>query len=303
MVDSMGGIVFDEVGDVEKIPSGVLVLDFLLGGGFPRGLVTEIVGDFSTGKTLLALRMVKQFLKADGLVFYNDSESCLNPEWVRAMGIPTDGFVYNSSLHFEECFKSIEKYCLLVKKTNRPCLYVWDSLAASDIKIGKSLQDSPVAARARLCSELMPDIVDLVKESKTTLLILNQLRSKIGISFGQSWSSCGGRAIEYYPSLRLLLKKKGKIIRNKTAIGMLIGVEIIKSRVCKPHSRITLGLSFKTGLSRFSGLLETLKDAGMIVESGGMYKLGDMSFARKNIPNIGDELWELVDQEQLKERI
>jgi len=296
LAKSLKAITLDEIDDqIPRAGTGCLVLDFLLDGGIPYGLVTEIVGDYSTGKSLLGLQLCREVIKAGGVGIYLDSENAINKQWaVKTLGIDPATLICPTVVSLENGYNIINDICQSTYKQKVPTIIVWDTIAATPAAAHREIEKnySTIALAARINSERLSLIIDPLKQSGVALVLLNQLRSKIGVMFGQKWESCGGRAIRFYSSLRLYITRMGKLKSNNKIYGTVGRVEIIKSRCGPPFRKVVFEIDFKQGIAPWSGMLELLKDANIISVSGGIYKTKYInSFHSKDLPNIYQELW------------
>lgn len=299
----------DQLGEAEvPISTGCLVIDCLLKGGLPGGLITEVVGDYSTGKTLLALQVCREVINAGGMGVYLDSENALNRDWaVKTLGVNPASLICPLTGSLEDGYDVIQKACKIVAEAGvKPSIIVWDSIAATPpAVIRKDEKGSRMAVAARINSERMPLLLEPVHQSGTILLILNQLRSKIGTLYGQKWESCGGRAIRFYSSLRLHVTRRSKEKTDGRVTGTIGRIEIIKSRWCQPFTKVDFEIDFKRGIPPWSGLLALLKKAGLLEASGGRYRLKGKktSFTKAQLPELYEKLWAQVDQDKIEQAI
>jgi len=302
----LGAEILDDLEDESTLAStGCVPLDYLLEGGIPAGLITEIVGDFSTGKSLIGLQLCREVIRAGGIGVYLDSENALNKNWaVDSLDINPEELIYLTAFSLEKTYEKIKEVCKEAK-TDRPVMIVWDTIAASQpdaITISKSSDSkikkdySPIGLAARKNSENMPEIVKCLRESGASLVILNQLRSKIGVLFGQKWESCGGRAIRFYSSLRLHMTKRGKIKQGGICTGITGCMEVIKSRRSKPFTKVEFDVDFNSGIDPWSGMTKLLTKAGIVAAIGGVYKFkgSKKSFKSADLPQIYKEIWDLA---------
>jgi len=305
LAESLKAATLDEMDDqVPRASTGCLVLDFLLDGGVPHGLITEIVGDYSTGKSLLGLQLCREVIKAGGVGIYLDSENAINKQWaVETLGIKPSTLICPTVVSLESGYDIINNVCQSTCRQKIPTIIVWDTIAATPAAAaheGEGKNYSTIALAARINSERLSLIVNPLKRSGVALVLLNQLRSKIGIMFGQKWESCGGRAIRFYSSLRLHVTRIGKLKTNNKIYGVVGRVEIIKSRCGPPFRKVVFEIDFKRGIAPWSGMLELLKNADIISASGGVYSseyISEPSFRAKDLPNLYKELWETAEKD------
>ena len=310
-----GAALLDDFKPIAKpLSTGCLALDFLLEGGIPAGLITEIVGDFSTGKSMLGLQLCREAINAGGWGLLIDSENALNkPYAIKVLGVDKNLMTYMG----EDLESTYDFVINLLKKEAKkgkikdPAIIVWDTIAGTPpAEVKDTKQNTRFAPWARIHSEKLPVLLTDLRSTGIALVLMNQLRSKMNVLFGRHWESHGGRAINFYPSLRLHLTPKGKITVDNTIVGTKGRMEIIKSRVCRPFGQVDFTIDFEKGITPWSGTLELFKKAGLVKINGSMYELlaEDGSFCRfrpsqLNRPDIYEGLWEKADKEILKKAL
>ena len=311
LAESLGATLLDDVEPVaDPISTGCKAFDFLLQGGIPSGLITEFVGDFSTGKSLLGLQICRECLNSGGIAVLIDSENSINKSWAtEVLKVDSSKLIYYVAPNLEDTydflFGAVQKF-----KKKIPSVIVWDSIAATPPAVVKGeISGSDLAAAARVNSKKLPTLLSGLRNSGTGLVLINQLRSKIGVLFGQKWDSYGGRAIKFYSSLRVHIVKTGRVKTDKITIGTKGRAEIIKSRICRPFTFLDFTIDFEKGITPWSGTLELFKKAGlvrkvgkkeddMLVFSSNSYKC---KFKSSQIDEDGvwESLWSYADEEKL----
>lgn len=304
---ALGTVTLDDLAaDGPTISTGCHVLDLQLGGGIPAGMITELVGDFSSGKSMLGIQICREAIKAGGVAFYCDSERALNRDWaVAALGIDPKGLVYLEAATLEDMYERILAVIkALGKVTGPPCVLVWDSIAASPPKHILDGDNNAVAAAARVNSEQLPRVLTGLQATGVALVLINQKRMKPMVMFGQKWESMGGQAVRYYSTVRVHMIKLGKEKHGGRIVGTRGMTELIKSRRCKPFSQVKFELLFDHGVQPWSGMLSLFNEAGMLDTSGGVYTFKSdgykARFTKAQLPELHAELWEHANKERLQ---
>jgi len=314
LAESFGASLLEDIQpNGNPISTGCLAFDFLLQGGIPSGLITEIVGDFSTGKSMLGLQLCREVIKAGGWAVLIDSENSINKDFAtKVLGVD-ENLMYFIAEDLESTYEFLVN--LLEKqakkaKAKKPCVIVWDTPAATPPAIVKGTKSgSPIAPAARVHSERIPLLLNYLRGTGIALVLVNQLRSKIGVLFGQKWESYGGRAIRFYSSLRLHLTRGGRTKKNEQTTGTRGRMEIIKSRICRPFTQVEFTIDFDRGIPPWSGTLELFKKAGIIRQGKNSSLLsyypkeGDRVILKPiqiSNPEIYQQMWDQADKEKLE---
>ncbi|GHG44797.1 recombinase RecA [Streptomyces griseocarneus] len=246
---------------IEVIPTGSTALDVALGvGGLPRGRVVEIYGPESSGKTTLTLHAVANAQKAGGTVAFVDAEHALDPEYARALGVDTDNLIL------------LEIVDMLVR-SGALDLIVIDSVAAlvPRAEIEGEMGDSHVGLQARLMSQALRKITSALNQSKTTAIFINQLREKIGVMFGSPETTTGGRALKFYASVRLDIRRIETLKDGTEAVGNRTRVKVVKNKVSPPFKQAEFDILYGQGISREGGLIDMGVEHGFIRKAGAWY--------------------------------
>jgi len=274
---AFGFVDMTKIENIKCCTTGVTAFDLAMSGGFPEGRLTEVFGEFQTGKSLLCYQAIREVQRVGGFVFLLDSERSLDPRWVKALGIDVTQMVYDTPESLEDAFKKMEGVVKHVRANakvyeNHPFLIVYDSLATSVAK--KELEgefgDPEMGIRARVISSSLRKLINLIADHRVSLIFVNQLRSKIGVLVGLKEETTGGRAPKFYASLRVSMRGRGKILdAEDRVIGFKGILEVQKSRIGIPFRSVEFELLFKKGFPKFSGLGAYLQGQGVFQIGGG----------------------------------
>jgi recombination protein RecA len=255
---------------VPVIPSGSISLDQALGiGGFPRGRVVEVFGPESSGKTTIALQMIAQAQAAGGTVAFIDAEHALDPTYARRLGVDTDNLLVSQPDHGEQ---ALEITAALVGSGAVDAIVV-DSVAAlvPKAELEGEMGDSHVGLQARLMSQALRKLTGVTARTQTCLLFINQIREKIGVLFGSPETTTGGRALKFYSSIRLEVRKLGAIKDGETVVGSRTKVKVVKNKLAPPFREVEFDLLYGEGISREGDLLDLAASNNLVEKSGSWY--------------------------------
>ncbi|HEX6920770.1 MAG TPA: recombinase RecA [Actinomycetes bacterium] len=297
----------DEVrAPMEVIPTGSIALDIALGiGGLPRGRVVEIYGPESSGKTTVALHAIANAQRSGGIAAFIDAEHALDPEYAKKLGVDTDGLLVSQPDTGEQALEIAD----MLIRSGALDIIVIDSVAAlvPRAEIGGEMGDSHVGLQARLMSQALRKITGALSQSKTTAVFINQLREKVGVMFGSPETTSGGRALKFYSSVRLDVRRIETLKDGQEAVGNRVRVKVVKNKVSPPFRQAEMDLLFGQGISREGGLIDMGVEQGFVRKSGAWYTYeGDQlgqgkenarSFLRDN-PDLTDEL-----EKRIKEKL
>ena len=265
--------------NVEAIPTGSISLDAALGiGGVPRGRIIEIFGPESSGKTTVALHIVAEAQKLGGEAAFIDAEHALDPEYARALGVDIDNLLVSQPDYGEQALQITEALVL----SGALDVIVIDSVAALTPKteIDGNMGDAYVGVLARQMSQAMRKLAGPVSRSNTVAIFINQLRDKIGVIYGSSETTTGGRALKFYSSVRLDVRKV-EVIKNGTEpVGSHVRVKVAKNKVAPPFREAEFDLMFGEGISRESELVDLGMRIGLVIKSGSWFNLGEMKIGQ-----------------------
>lgn len=288
--------------NVEFIPTGSIGLDMALGiGGVPRGRVVEIFGPESSGKTTVALQIIAQAQKAGGVAAFIDAEHALDPLYARKLGVDIDNLLISQPDYGEQALEIADA----LVRSGAIDIIVVDSVAAlvPKAEIEGEMGDSHVGLQARLMSQALRKLTGIISKSRTTAIFINQLREKIGVMFGNPETTTGGRALKFYASIRLDVRRIDSIKVDNVVIGNRTRVKVVKNKVAPPFRQAEFDIIFGEGISREGGVVDLATEMEIFTKSGSWYsykenRLGQgrenvKDFLRKN-PQMLDELEAII---------
>ena len=259
---------------VDAIPTGAVNLDLAIGtGGIPRGRVTEIFGPESSGKTTLALHVAANAQKAGGVAAYVDAEHALDVDYARKLGVDVDNLLISQPDTGEQ---AIEITDILVR-SGAVDVVVIDSVAAlvPKAEIEGDMGDTHVGLQARLMSQALRKLAGGINRSRTSVIFINQLREKVGILFGNPETTSGGRALKFYASVRLDMRRIGQVKERDVVIGNRTRVKVVKNKVAPPFRQAEFDIMFDEGISHSALLVDLAAEAGVIQKTGAWYAYND----------------------------
>ncbi len=283
---------------LETIPTGSLAVDAAIGvGGFPRGRVVEVYGPESSGKTTLALSVVAQAQKRGGVAAFIDAEHALDAEYAKKLGVDIDNLLVSQPDHGEQALEIAE----MLVRSNGVDVVVVDSVAAlvPRAELEGEMGDSHVGLQARLMSQALRKLTAIVAKSKTCLVFINQIREKIGVMFGNPETTTGGRALKFYSSVRIDIRRISAIKEGETVTGSRVKVKVVKNKVAAPFRQAEFDIDYGEGISRVGELIDLGIEHKAVLKSGAWFAAGDVrlgqgrenakQFLRDN-PELADEL-------------
>ncbi len=259
---------------VEAIPTGAINLDAAIGvGGIPRGRITEIYGPESSGKTTLCLHIVANAQRAGGVAAYIDAEHALDVEYARKLGVNVEDLLVSQPDTGEQALEIVD----ILVRSGAVDLVVVDSVAAlvPKAEIEGEMGDSIVGVQARLMSQALRKLAGAINRSNTAVVFINQLREKIGVMFGNPETTTGGKALKFYASLRLDIRRIGPVKEREAVIGNHVRVKVVKNKVAPPFRQAEFDIMFDEGISHTSLLVDLASEANIIQKSGAWYSYND----------------------------
>src|SRR5690242_20882612 len=258
---------------VESIPTGAINLDAAIGiGGIPRGRITEIYGPESSGKTTLSLHVVANAQRAGGVAAYIDAEHALDTEYARKLGVDVENLLISQPDTGEQALEIAD----ILVRSGAIDVVVIDSVAAlvPKAEIEGDMGDSHVGLQARLMSQALRKLTGSIARSKTSVVFINQLREKIGVMFGNPETTTGGKALKFYASLRLDIRRIGPVKDKEDVVGSHVRVKVVKNKVAAPFKQAEFDIMYAEGISHASLVLDIAAEAGIIDKSGAWYSYG-----------------------------
>lgn len=265
---------------VSVIPTGSISLDLALGGGLPKGRIIEIYGPESSGKTTLALHAISEFQKRGGQAAFVDAEHALDPEYATRIGVDIKNLLISQPDTGEQALEIVDT----LVRSNAVAIIVIDSVAALTprAEIEGEMGGSLPGLQARLMSQALRKLTAIAAKSSCTLIFLNQIRYKIGVMFGNPETTTGGNALKFYASIRLDIRRTGKVEEgtgeNKQIIGNTTRVKVVKNKVAPPFKKAEFLIMYNVGIDKITDLLTTGVRLGIVEKSGAFYTLGNQKF-------------------------
>jgi recombination protein RecA len=290
-------------------------------GGFPVGRITEITGLEASGKSLLAAHTLAETQKRGGLAVYIDTEAATSAEFLEAIGADLKTMLYVPLETIEEIFETIETIVDGVRKSDKDRLVtiVVDSIMGASTKIEMAAEydkDGYATSKSIILSKAMRKVTNWIARERICLIFTNQLRTKLGVSFGDQWTTAGGKAIPFHASVRLRLKNTGQIKAKINGVEQIVGsktnVQVVKNRIGPPHRKVDYEIYYDSGIDNYGGWLAIMKTFDIVTQAGAHYTLqdvdhetgetfGEVKFQSKNfvekvidVPAIKDRLYKRI---------
>jgi recombination protein RecA len=289
---------------IEGVPTGSLSLDIALGGaGIPRGRVIEIFGPESSGKTTLTLHVIGNTQRLGGVAAFIDAEHALDPSWAKRLGVQLDDLLVSQPDTGEQALE----ICEMLVRSNAVDMIVIDSVAAliPRAEIEGEMGDSHMGLQARLMSQALRKLTGCISKSKCTVIFINQMREKIGVMFGNPETTPGGRALKFYASIRIDVRRTGSIKEGEIAVGNRTRARVVKNKIAPPFRDAEFDIMFDRGISYEGDLLDLAATANVVEKTGAWYnyKSTRLEQGRENAkqflvanPDLADEIREAVLQ-------
>lgn len=265
--------------DINSIPTGSIGLDAALGiGGVPRGRIIEIYGPESSGKTTLSLHIIAEAQKMGGICAFIDAEHAMDPEYSKRLGVKIDQLLISQPDNGEQALEIVDS----LVRSGKIDVIVVDSVAALTPKdeIEGDMGAHHVGKQARLMSQALRKLTAIVAKSKTVVIFINQIRMQIGVMFGNPETTPGGKALKFYTSVRLDIRRIAQIKKGEEIMGGRIRVKVVKNKVAAPFKQTEFDLMYNEGISKEGEIIALGEKLGIMQKSGNSYKYGDTPLGR-----------------------
>ena len=288
---------------IEVIPTGSIALDVALGvGGYPKGRIIEIYGPESSGKTTFALHAIAEAQKKGGYAAFIDAEHALDPTYAKALGVDVDNLILSQPDNGEQALEIVEA----LVRSNAIDIIVIDSVAAlvPKAEIDGDMGSSYIGLQARLMSQAMRKLAGAINKTKTVAIFINQIREKVGVMFGSPETTSGGRALKFYATIRLDIRRVDQIKNGADAIGNITRIRVVKNKVAPPFKSCEVDLIFGKGVSHEGELLDMACNLDIVQKSGAWFSYGGnrLGQGRENVKELLANNKELCDEIEAKVR-
>lgn len=261
----------EAINNVDAISTGSIMVDYALGvGGVPRGRITEIYGPEASGKTTLAMHVIAEAQKAGGYAAFVDAEHAFDPKYAKNLGINTDELIISQPDSGEQALEITET---LIRSAALDVIVI-DSVAAlvPRAELEGEMGDSHMGLQARLMSQAMRKITGIISKTRTSCIFINQIREKIGVMFGNPETTSGGRALKFYSSVRMDIRRIGSLKQGDDVVGNRTKVKVVKNKVAPPFKVVEFNIMYGKGISRIAELLDLAVEFDIIEKRGSWYR-------------------------------
>lgn len=294
---------FQERMAFEVVPSGSIALDLALGvGGYPRGRIVEIYGPESSGKTTLALHAIAEAQKTGGTAAFIDVEHALDPNYAAALGVDLDNLLVSQPDTGEQALEIAE----MLTRSNAVDVIVVDSVAAlvTKAELEGDMGDAHVGLQARLMSQALRKLTAAISRSKAVMIFINQLREKVGVMFGSPETTSGGRALKFYASIRVDVRKLEQIKVGQDVVGSRTRAKVVKNKVAPPFRQAEFDITYGRGISKMGSILDVALEQNIVGKSGSWYTYGEQRIGqgRENAKAFLEEHLDMASEIETKIR-
>lgn len=288
---------------IDVIPSGSIALDVALGaGGYPKGRIIEIYGPESSGKTTFALHAIAEAQKNGGYAAFIDAEHALDPTYAKALGVDIDNLILSQPDNGEQALEIVEA----LVRSDAIDIIVIDSVAAlvPKAEIEGDMGSSYIGLQARLMSQAMRKLAGIINKTKTVAIFINQIREKVGVLFGSPETTSGGRALKFYATIRLDIRRVDQIKQGTEAVGNLVRVKVVKNKVAPPFKTAEIDLIYGKGISREGEILDIAANLEIVEKSGAWFSYNGerLGQGRENVKQLLKENPTLANELEQKIR-
>ena len=288
---------------IDVIPSGSIALDVALGaGGYPKGRIIEIYGPESSGKTTFALHAIAEAQKNGGYAAFIDAEHALDPAYAKALGVDIDNLILSQPDNGEQALEIVEA----LVRSDAIDIIVIDSVAAlvPKAEIEGDMGSSYIGLQARLMSQAMRKLAGIINKTKTVAIFINQIREKVGVLFGSPETTSGGRALKFYATIRLDIRRVDQIKQGTEAVGNLVRVKVVKNKVAPPFKTAEIDLIYGKGISREGEILDMAANLDIVDKSGAWFSYNGerLGQGRENVKQLLKENASLAQELEQKIR-
>ncbi len=268
--------------DTEVFSSGSIAIDHIIGvGGYPKGRVIEIYGPESSGKTTIALHAISEIQKLGGIAAFIDAEHSIDPKYAKNLGIDIDNLILSQPDSGEQALEIVD----ILSKSGHIDLIIVDSVAAlvPEAELHGEMKDQTIGAQARLMSKALRKITGSLNKNKTTIIFINQIREKVGVIFGSPEITPGGRALKFYATLRMEVRRVSSIGVGNDVSGNLVKIKIVKNKLAPPFKSATTEIIFSKGISKHSEIVDLAETYNIIQKKGAWYSYNGNNLAQGKV--------------------